>query len=57
MDLMFRHGGSTSFKKESRPAEVWRDPHVVGQAATLAPQWYPISGRAFLGLDPGPGRR
>ena len=24
MDLMFRHGGSTSFKTASRLAEVWR---------------------------------
>lgn len=54
MDLMFRHGGSTSFKTGSRLAEVWRDLQVVGQAATLAPEWYPIGGRAFLGLDPGP---
>ena len=57
MDLMFRHGGSTSFKTESRLAEVWRDLQVVGQAATLAPEWYPIGGRAFLGLDPGPRLR
>ena len=33
---------------------MWRDLQVVGQAATLAPEWYPIGGRAFLGLDPGP---
>jgi indole-3-acetate monooxygenase len=32
-------------------------PQVVGQAATLAPEWYPIGGRAFLGLDPGPRLR
>ena len=57
MDLMYRHGGSTSFKTESRLAEVWRDLQVVGQAATLAPEWYPIGGRAFLGLDPGPRLR
>jgi alkylation response protein AidB-like acyl-CoA dehydrogenase len=57
MDLMFRHGGSTSFKTESRLAEVWRDLQVVGQAATLAPEWYPIGGRAFLALDPGPRLR
>ena len=25
MDLMCRHGGSTSFKRESRLAECWRD--------------------------------
>jgi hypothetical protein len=57
MDLMFRYGGSTSFKTESRLAEVWRDLEVVGQAATLAPEWYPIGGRAFLGLEPGPRLR
>ncbi|MBV9863583.1 MAG: acyl-CoA dehydrogenase family protein [Alphaproteobacteria bacterium] len=53
MDLMYRHGGSTSFKRESRLAECWRDLHVVGQTVTIAPEWYPIGGRAFLGLDPG----
>jgi alkylation response protein AidB-like acyl-CoA dehydrogenase len=53
MDLVYRHGGSTSFKRESRLAECWRDLHVVGQTATIAPEWYPIGGRAFLGMDPG----
>jgi len=31
MDLVYRHGGSTSFKRESRLAECWRDLHVVGR--------------------------
>src|SRR6185437_15374097 len=31
MDLMYRHGGSTSFKRDSRLAECWRDLHTVGQ--------------------------
>jgi alkylation response protein AidB-like acyl-CoA dehydrogenase len=57
MDLMYRHGGSTSFERESRLAECWRDLHVVGQTVTLAPEWYPIGGRAFLGMDPGPRLR
>ena len=26
-------------------------------SATLAPEWYPIGGRAFLGLEPGPRLR
>ena len=56
-DLMFRHGGSTSFKTASCLAEVWRDLQVVGQAAMLAPERYPIGGRAFLGFDPGPRLR
>jgi alkylation response protein AidB-like acyl-CoA dehydrogenase len=57
MDLMYRHGGSTSYRRESRLAECWRDLHVVGQAVTLAPEWYPIGGRALMGMDPGPRLR
>jgi indole-3-acetate monooxygenase len=57
MDLVYRHGGSTSFKRESRLAECWRDLHVVGQTVTIAPEWYPIGGRVYLGLDPGPRMR
>lgn len=53
MDLAYRHGGSTSFKRASRLAECWRDLHVVGQTVTIAPEWYPIAGRALLGMDPG----
>jgi hypothetical protein len=40
MDLMYHHGGSTSFKRESRLAECWRDLHTVGQTVALAPEWY-----------------
>jgi alkylation response protein AidB-like acyl-CoA dehydrogenase len=54
MDLMYRHGGSTSFQRSSRLAECWRDLHVVGQTVTVAPEWYPIGGRIYLGIDPGP---
>ncbi|MGH7733363.1 MAG: acyl-CoA dehydrogenase family protein [Gemmatimonadales bacterium] len=57
MDLVYRHGGSTSFKRESRLAECWRDLHVVGQTVTIAPEWYPIGGRVYLGVDPGPRLR
>jgi alkylation response protein AidB-like acyl-CoA dehydrogenase len=57
MDLMYRHGGSTSFQRTSRLAECWRDLHVVGQTVTLAPEWYPIGGRVYLGMDPGPRLR
>ena len=53
MDLMYRHGGTTSFKSESRLAECWRDLHVVGQTVTIGPEWYPIGGRALLGMDTG----
>ncbi len=57
MDLVYRHGGSTSFKRESRLAECWRDLHVVGQTVTVGPEWYPIAGRALMGMDPGPRLR
>jgi hypothetical protein len=57
MDLVYRHGGSTSFQRESCLAECWRDLHVVGQTVTIAPEWYPIGGRVYLGLDPGPRLR
>jgi indole-3-acetate monooxygenase len=57
MDLVYRHGGSTSFKRDSRLAECWRDLHVVGQTVTIAPEWYPIGGRVYLGMDPGPRLR
>jgi indole-3-acetate monooxygenase len=57
MDLMYQHGGSTSYRRESRLAACWRDLHVVGQAVTLAPEWYPMGGRAFMKMDPGPRLR
>jgi alkylation response protein AidB-like acyl-CoA dehydrogenase len=57
MDLVYRQGGSTSYRRESRLAECWRDLHVVGQAVTVAPEWYPMGGRVFLGMDPGPRLR
>jgi alkylation response protein AidB-like acyl-CoA dehydrogenase len=57
MDLAFRQGGSTSYRRDSRLAECWRDLHVVGQAVTVMPEWYPMGGRVFLGLDPGPRLR
>src|SRR5213594_137585 len=57
MDLMYRHGGSTSFQRDSRLAECWRDLHVVGQTAAIAPEWYPIGGRVSLKMDPGPRLR
>ena len=57
MDLVYRHGGSTSFKRASRLAECWRDLHTVGQTVTLAPEWYPIGGRVYLGMDAGPRLR
>ena len=57
MDLVYRQGGSTSYRRESRLAECWRDLQVVGQAVTLMPEWYPMGGRVFMKMDPGPRLR
>jgi indole-3-acetate monooxygenase len=57
MDLVYRQGGSTSYRRQSRLAECWRDLHVVGQAVTIMPEWYPMGGRVLLGMDPGPRLR
>jgi alkylation response protein AidB-like acyl-CoA dehydrogenase len=54
MDLMYRAGGTTSSQRTHQLARCWRDLHVVAQAASVAPEWYALSGRALLGLDPGP---
>jgi hypothetical protein len=54
MDLIYHYCGGTAFKGDSRLAECWRDQHTVGQTVTLAPEWYPIGGRVYLGLDSGP---
>ena len=54
MDLMFRAGGTTSTERTHRLAHCWRDLEVVGQAASVGPEWYPLAGRALLGLEPGP---
>ena len=57
MDLMYRAGGSTSFKTDSRLAECWRDLQTVSQTVNVMPEWYPIGGRAIMGMDPGPRLR
>jgi alkylation response protein AidB-like acyl-CoA dehydrogenase len=54
MDLMYRAGGTTSSKRTHQLARCWRDLHVVGQAASIAPDWYPVVGRVLLGLDTSP---
>jgi hypothetical protein len=54
MHLMYRHGGSTSFRRDTRIAQCWRDLQVVGQAGQVMPEWYPLGGRILLGLEPSP---
>ncbi|MDQ6669592.1 MAG: acyl-CoA dehydrogenase family protein [Chloroflexota bacterium] len=54
MDLMYRAGGTTAGRRTHQLARCWRDLHVVAQAASVAPEWYPLVGRAFLGLDTEP---
>jgi alkylation response protein AidB-like acyl-CoA dehydrogenase len=53
MDLMYRAGGTTSGQRSHQLAHCWRDLHVVEKAASTAPEWYALTGRVFLGLDPG----
>jgi len=53
MDLVYRVGGTTSSQRSHQLARCWRDLHVVAQAASIAPDWYALTGRALLGLDPG----
>jgi alkylation response protein AidB-like acyl-CoA dehydrogenase len=54
MDLVFRAGGTTSTERTHRLAHYWRDLQVVGQAASVGPEWYPLVGRTLLGLDSAP---
>jgi alkylation response protein AidB-like acyl-CoA dehydrogenase len=54
MDLMFRAGGTTSTQRTQRLAHCWRDLQVVGQAAAVNPDWYPVVGKHLLGLEMGP---
>jgi alkylation response protein AidB-like acyl-CoA dehydrogenase len=54
MDLMYRAGGTTSSQRGHQLAHCWRDLHVVAQAASTAPEWYALTGRALLGLETGP---
>jgi alkylation response protein AidB-like acyl-CoA dehydrogenase len=54
MDIVFRAGGTTSTIRTHRIAHCWRDLQVVGQAGAVSPDWYPVVGRALLGLEPGP---
>ncbi len=54
MDMVYHFSGTTGFKRGSRMSECWRDLHTVGQPGMVAPEWYPIGGRAFLGMEPGP---
>ncbi|HYY88677.1 MAG TPA: acyl-CoA dehydrogenase family protein [Chloroflexota bacterium] len=53
-DLMYRIGGTTSIRYTHPLARCWRDAHAVGQTASISPEWYSLTGRVFLGLDPGP---
>ncbi|MGE0224431.1 MAG: acyl-CoA dehydrogenase family protein [Acetobacteraceae bacterium] len=54
MDMVYHFSGTTGFKRGTRMSECWRDLHTVGQTGMVAPEWYPIGGRVFLGMDPGP---
>jgi alkylation response protein AidB-like acyl-CoA dehydrogenase len=54
MDLAYRAAGTTATMRSHRLAHCWRDLQVVGQAAAVSPDWYPVVGRVLLGMEPGP---
>jgi alkylation response protein AidB-like acyl-CoA dehydrogenase len=54
VELMYRAGGTTSLERPHQLARSWRDVHAVAQTASLHPEWYALTGRVLLGLDPGP---
>jgi alkylation response protein AidB-like acyl-CoA dehydrogenase len=52
-DLMYTTAGGTSIY-ESFPLErTWRDVHAVTQQIMLSPQYWEVTGRVLLGLEPG----
>lgn len=53
IDVVYRAAGTTATLRQHRLAHCWRDLQVVGQAAAVNPDWYPVVGRLLLGLDPG----
>jgi len=53
----FEVRGLVNVQRASRLAACWRDLQVVGQTVTIAPEWYPIGGRVYLGMDPSPRLR
>ncbi len=52
MDLMYRAGGTTASERTHPLARCWRDLQTVAQAVAVMPEWYPLAGRIFLGLEP-----
>lgn len=54
MDLMYRAGGTTSSERGGPIARCWRDLQTVTQAVAVMPEWYPLAGRIFLGMEPNP---
>jgi indole-3-acetate monooxygenase len=54
MDLMYRVGGTTSSERQNPIARCWRDLQTVTQAVAVMPEWYPLAGRIFLGMEPNP---
>lgn len=52
MDLMYRAGGTTSIERGHPLAKCWHDVHAVAQANSVHPEWFALSGRVFLGMEP-----
>ena len=52
MDLMYRSAGTTSAEYGNPIGRCWRDLQTVTQAVAVMPEWYPLAGRIFLGMEP-----
>ena len=53
VEMLYRAAGTTSLHQDHILSRCWRDVHAVGQNFNVAPEFYTIAGRAFLGLEPG----
>jgi indole-3-acetate monooxygenase len=56
VDLMFEAGGATSVHTSSPLERCFRDVHVAIQHIAVSSTYFELSGRVFLGLDPGTTR-
>ena len=55
MDLVYRHGGSTSFKRRGRLAECWRDLHTkLVRPSRSRPSGTRSAAGCISRIDPGP---
>jgi indole-3-acetate monooxygenase len=52
-DLMYATAGATSLYQTFPIERCWRDVHAMTQQIMVSPQFWEVTGRVLLGLDPG----